>query len=103
MEKIELSENQLKSRRNRNVALGIVLALLVVGFYAMTRADLNSLERQRVLFSNGLTEQVAAVAREQESVTVWDDSVVQAKAGNSQWLYDSEKIRAYLQGRFGAA
>jgi hypothetical protein len=36
MEKIELSENQLKSRRNRNVALGIVLALLVVGFYAMT-------------------------------------------------------------------
>lgn len=25
------------------------------------------------------------------------------KAGNSQWLYDSEKIRAYLQGRFGAA
>ena len=24
-------------------------------------------------------------------------------AGNSQWLYDSEKIRAYLQGRFVAA
>lgn len=24
-------------------------------------------------------------------------------AGNSQWLYDSEKIRAYLQGRFSAA
>ena len=24
-------------------------------------------------------------------------------AGNSQWLYDSEKIRAYLQGRFSVA
>lgn len=24
-------------------------------------------------------------------------------AGNSQWLYDSEKIKAYLQGRFSAA
>ena len=24
-------------------------------------------------------------------------------AGNSQWLYDSEKIRAYLQGRFVVA
>lgn len=24
-------------------------------------------------------------------------------AGNSQWLYDSEKIKAYLQGRFNAA
>ena len=23
-------------------------------------------------------------------------------AGNSQWLYDSEKIRAYLRGRFAA-
>lgn len=24
-------------------------------------------------------------------------------AGNNQWLYDSEKIRAYLRGRFAAA
>ena len=36
MEKIELTEPQKKSRRNRNVALGIVLALLVVMFYAIT-------------------------------------------------------------------
>ncbi|CDZ44870.1 hypothetical protein [Neorhizobium galegae] len=36
MEKIKLSEAQSKSRRNRNVALGIVLAGLVVLFYIMT-------------------------------------------------------------------
>ncbi|CDZ31388.1 Hypothetical protein NGAL_HAMBI1145_01500 [Neorhizobium galegae bv. officinalis] len=36
MEKIKLSEAQRKSRRNRNVALGIVLAGLVVLFYIMT-------------------------------------------------------------------
>ncbi|MCQ1569870.1 hypothetical protein NFO65_03805 [Neorhizobium galegae] len=36
MEKITLSEAQRKSRRNRNVALGIVLAGLVVLFYIMT-------------------------------------------------------------------
>jgi t-SNARE complex subunit (syntaxin) len=35
-EKITLSEAQRKSRRNRNVALGIVLAGLVVLFYIMT-------------------------------------------------------------------
>ncbi|CDZ57358.1 hypothetical protein [Neorhizobium galegae] len=36
METIKLSEAQRKSRRNRNVALGIVLAGLVVLFYIMT-------------------------------------------------------------------
>lgn len=36
MDHIELSENQKKSRRNRNIWLGVVLGLLVIGFYAMT-------------------------------------------------------------------
>ncbi len=36
MEKITLSEAQRKSRRNRNIALGVVLAGLVVLFYIMT-------------------------------------------------------------------
>lgn len=36
METLKLSEAQRKSRRNRNVALGIVLAGLVVLFYIMT-------------------------------------------------------------------
>lgn len=36
METLKLSEAQRKSRRNRNVALGVVLAGLVVLFYIMT-------------------------------------------------------------------
>jgi hypothetical protein len=36
MERIVLTEPQKKSRRNRNIALGIALALLVVIFYAIT-------------------------------------------------------------------
>ncbi|MGO6737950.1 hypothetical protein ACCS91_26290 [Rhizobium ruizarguesonis] len=35
MELVKLTEKQLKSRRNRNVALGLVLAGLVVLFYVM--------------------------------------------------------------------
>ncbi|WP_027666680.1 hypothetical protein [Rhizobium leguminosarum] len=35
MELVKLTEKQLKSRRNRNVALGLVLASLVVLFYVM--------------------------------------------------------------------
>jgi hypothetical protein len=36
MELIKLTEAQKKSRRGRNVALGLVLAGLVVIFYAIT-------------------------------------------------------------------
>lgn len=36
MEKIELNEVQKRSRRNRNIALGVTLACLVVIFYAIT-------------------------------------------------------------------
>ncbi|WP_274604068.1 MULTISPECIES: hypothetical protein [Rhizobium] len=36
METIKLNEAQKKSRRGRNIALGIVLAALVVLFYIIT-------------------------------------------------------------------
>lgn len=36
IETIKLNENQKKSRRNRNVALGLVLGGLVLLFYVMT-------------------------------------------------------------------
>ena len=40
METVKLSEAQRKSRRNRNIALGLVLAGLVVLFYFMTLAKI---------------------------------------------------------------
>ena len=36
MELIKLSDAQKKSRRGRNIALGVVLAVLVVIFYVVT-------------------------------------------------------------------
>lgn len=36
VEKIDLTDAQRKSRRNRNVAIGVVLGGLVVLFYAVT-------------------------------------------------------------------
>jgi hypothetical protein len=36
IETVKLNEAQKKSRRNRNIALGLVLAGLVVLFYIMT-------------------------------------------------------------------
>lgn len=36
METVKLSDTQKKSRRGRNIALGVVLAALVVLFYIVT-------------------------------------------------------------------
>lgn len=36
METMELNDKQKKSRRGRNIALGVVLAALVVIFYVVT-------------------------------------------------------------------
>ncbi|WP_172601146.1 hypothetical protein [Rhizobium leguminosarum] len=36
MDLVKLTEKQLQSRRNRNIALGLVLAGLVILFYAIT-------------------------------------------------------------------
>ncbi|TIS61232.1 MAG: EAL domain-containing protein [Mesorhizobium sp.] len=65
-----------------------VFALAIVvgfGFYAAAQADNASLERQKMFIADGLKDQIAAVEREQESVTVWDDSVTNVRAGNQAW------------------
>lgn len=36
IERIELTEKQKKARRNRSIAIGVVLAVLVVLFYVVT-------------------------------------------------------------------
>jgi uncharacterized membrane protein affecting hemolysin expression len=36
MDQVELTEQQKKARRSRSVALAVVLALLVIIFYAVT-------------------------------------------------------------------
>ncbi|CAN7333712.1 bifunctional diguanylate cyclase/phosphodiesterase [Mesorhizobium sp. LjNodule214] len=70
---------------------------MVVGFgiYATAQADHVSLERQKIFFANGLKDQIAAVVREQESVTVWDDSVINTKAGNESWIEENLSVWMY--------
>ncbi|MET3523540.1 bifunctional diguanylate cyclase/phosphodiesterase [Mesorhizobium abyssinicae] len=65
------------------------------GFYATAQADHVSLERQKIFFANGLKDQIAAVEREQESVTVWDDSIINVKAGNQAWIEENLSVWMY--------
>ncbi|BCM17469.1 EAL domain-containing protein [Mesorhizobium sp. J8] len=73
-------------------ALAIVVGF---GFYAASQADNASLERQKRFVADGLQDQIATVGREQESVSVWDDSVVNAKAGNQAWIADNLSVWMY--------
>lgn len=43
METVKLTEAQRKSRRSRNIALGLVLAGLVVLFYIMTLVKISGM------------------------------------------------------------
>ncbi|RUU67302.1 EAL domain-containing protein, partial [Mesorhizobium sp. M2C.T.Ca.TU.009.01.2.1] len=73
-------------------ALAIVVGFV---FYVAGQADNASLERQKMFIADGLQDQIAAVEREQESVSVWDDSVVNAKAGNQAWMADNLSVWMY--------
>lgn len=43
METVKLNERQKKSRRGRNIALGIVLGALVVAFYLITLVKIGNM------------------------------------------------------------
>ena len=79
------------------LALGLFALAMVFGFglYATMQADHVSLERQKIFFANGLKDQIAAVVREQESIAVWDDAVVNAKAGNQDWMVENLSVWMY--------
>jgi diguanylate cyclase (GGDEF)-like protein len=79
------------------MALAIFALAMVVGFgfYATMQADSTSLERQKIFFTNGMRDRIAAVEREQESIAVWDDAVINAKAGNEVWIVDNISVWMY--------
>lgn len=97
-----MSERTHRSPLTSQVTLTVltlaVFALAMVfgfGLYATIQADHVSLERQKIFFANGLNDQIAAVEREQESIAVWDDAVINAKAGNQQWMVENISVWMY--------
>ncbi|RWD66088.1 EAL domain-containing protein [Mesorhizobium sp.] len=78
----------------------LTLAIVVgFGFYAANQADEASLERQKIFIADGLNDQIATVQREQESVTVWDDSVTNVRAGNQAWI--EENLSTWMYSYYG--
>lgn len=79
------------------MALAIFALAMVVGFgfYATMQADSTSLERQKIFFTNGMRDRIAALEREQESIAVWDDAVINTKAGKEVWIVDNISVWMY--------
>jgi sensor domain CHASE-containing protein len=83
------------------LALAALALSMAAGFglFAIGQTDEDSLRKQRIFVANGLAEQVEALKREQESITVWDDSVVNIKAGNRQWMI--ENLGEWMHSYYG--
>src|SRR5688572_6342803 len=84
--------------------VGAVLAAMLatgiwLGSVATSSVDKVSLQRQVGLASNAIDALFASVPNDQESVTIWDDTVERAKAGDQDWM--SENIGEWMSTYFG--
>ncbi|TPJ79246.1 EAL domain-containing protein [Mesorhizobium sp. B2-6-2] len=94
-----MSVRQNSSPLTRQVTLTVLtlatFALAIVvgfGFYAASQADDASLVRQKMFIADGLKDQIASVQREQESVSVWDDAIINVRAGNQTWIEENLSV-----------
>ncbi|HTV67760.1 MAG TPA: EAL domain-containing protein [Rhizobiaceae bacterium] len=69
------------------------------GLYAMLRADQDALLTQRAFVAAGIKQQFEAIAQQQESVTVWDDSVTETKAHDDTWM--AENLSVWMNSYYG--
>jgi sensor domain CHASE-containing protein len=83
------------------VALAAFSLAIVVGFgfFATLETDRASLEKQKAFVSAGVADAIAAVVRQQNSVTVWDDSVIAARQSDQAWM--SENLGEWMYSYYG--
>lgn len=60
----------------------------VLGFvlWSAQSVDERSLERQTALARHVIDTQLARIPHDQQSITIWDDSIVHLRAGDSAWV-----------------
>ncbi|WP_118134943.1 bifunctional diguanylate cyclase/phosphodiesterase [Oceanicella sp. SM1341] len=83
------------------IALAVSGAAFLLLEWSAREADRLSLERQRRLFSLAVMDMTENIAHQQESVTVWDDSVLhlQEEPRDQEWL--DANMGSWLYSYFG--
>src|SRR5690606_467691 len=84
-----------------SLAFGIVLTIGLgcFGWWAASRIDDRSTQRETRAISRGLKEIVDRVSVDQETSTVWDESVINLRINNEAWL--AENLAEWISEYFG--
>jgi diguanylate cyclase (GGDEF)-like protein len=81
------------------VAVGLLATALVAGIWATARVDALSINRQVHFASAGLEAAYRKIPVDQESVTIWDDTVVAARERDIDWL--DHNVGTWMASYFG--
>ncbi|WP_347140455.1 EAL domain-containing protein [Paracoccus sp. SSK6] len=77
----------------------VLLSLILVGHNAISTADTNALARQERFAKHNLATEIARLADEQQSASIWDDAVLKTKARDHEWI--DANLGAWMQDYFG--
>jgi diguanylate cyclase (GGDEF)-like protein len=93
----------LISRRTTALVVAVLAAPLALaiffGLWAATSIDAHRLEQEKRLASAGLQETLDRIAVEQNTSAIWDDSVIEVRARNDDWL--AENLVEWVSDYFG--
>lgn len=91
------------SRQISYLSFAFATVLLVVlgafGWWAASSIDDRAMARQSRAVERGLAEIVARIPVEQDGSAVWDDAVVNLRAGNEAWIADN--LAEWMSDYFG--
>jgi diguanylate cyclase (GGDEF)-like protein len=77
----------------------LVTVLGSFGWWAASSIDDRSMARQARAVQHGLTDIMERMPIEQDSSAIWDDSVVNLRAGNQAWI--AENLAEWMSEHFG--
>jgi diguanylate cyclase (GGDEF)-like protein len=81
-------------------AAGVFLvSLALFGWWAVSRIDERSLERETSFARIGLEELAARLTKEQDSSAIWDDAVTNVRAANEAWI--DENLVLWMSEYYG--
>jgi diguanylate cyclase (GGDEF)-like protein len=73
----------------------ILVCVFAFGFWATTRVDGTSIEKQAEFIAKWVAEQLTVVPEEQRIITIWDDTVVKAREADQLWLEENVGVWNY--------
>ena len=77
----------------------LVVAVGSFGWWAASSIDDRSMARQARAVQHGLSDIMERIPVEQDSSAIWDDSVVNLRAGNEAWI--AENLAEWMSDYFG--